>query len=333
MKTKFVGRLGKALGLAVVAAGLSTGAFAAQKNLLMLSASIGQSAHSMASSFAKIVNTSVPDMNMTNQATGGFRENYQLMIQKKAQIAHMSNLDLQAALDGRDPLTADQVMNFRGLYTYNVGPFQIIVRADSNIHTFNDLKGKRITAGPAGGGTRNIFNEQFKTAGILGDVKERMMSTTGGFDALRDGSVDAVFSGGMAPLPLVMQVAHTTPIRLIGLPNDVIARLEKLNKAYVITETPANIYPNQDNKGPVKNANGTSGVFAQRDLDPETVYQIMKAVFGQLDEYRQSHPSAANISLQTALNGLVLPLHPGAVRFYREAGVNVPARLLPGELK
>jgi len=305
-----------------------------EKKVQICSASIGQSAHFFATSWAKIINTKTKGLLATNAATGGFVENIQLLGQGKTDVGYVSVLNLyKASVGDRSLLSEKEFQIIRGIYSYRVGPVHMVALADSGIKSLSDLKGKKVTAGPAGGVTRTFLKDVLEGAGLkAGSYSEHVLSTTGGIDALKDGTVDAVCTAGLAPLPILMDLATVRKFRILPLDEEGVKRLTQKIPSYVREIIPKDAYGrNLVNETDILTVGSTSMAASHRDVEADTIYKIMKALFENLAEFHTSHPSAKRTTLEDAFVGMIIPVHPGALKFYREAGKEIPARLIPAE--
>lgn len=302
------------------------------KKIQISSASIGQSVHSFSTAWAKIINTKTKGLLATNAATGGMVENIQLLGQGKTDVTYISVYHLYRAKVGDQSLISDKEFSvIRGIYTYCVGPIHMVVLADSGIKSLSDLKGKKVTGGPAGGVTRTYVKDFLEAAGLKpGSYSEHVLSTTGGVEALKDGVVDAVCTGGLAPLPILMDLALTRKIRVLSLNEKEIKYLTQKVASYVPEIIPKNIYgKNQVNENDIVTLGSTSMAATHQNVDADIIYRITKILFENLDDFHASHPSAKRTNLKEAFVGMVIPLHPGALKFYREAGKEIPTRMIP----
>jgi uncharacterized protein len=315
------------------ATGIADAADQVQK-IQISSASIGQSAHFFATTWSKLINTKTPGLLATNAATGGFVENLQLLGQGKTDVGYLSALNLVKASAGDRSLISEKEFSvLRGIYSYRAGAIHLVVLADSNIRSIADLKGKKVTGGPAGGITRTFLRDLLEAGGLKpGSYTEHVLSTTGGVDALKDGVVDAVCTAGVAPLPVLIDLVVNKKIRILPLDESQVQRLSQRVPSYVREVIPRDIYgKNLITDKDIVTAGTTSMAATHQGMDREVVYKITKVLFANLDEYYTSHPSAKRTSLEDPWPGMVIPLHAGALKFYREAGKDVPARLVPPE--
>lgn len=231
---------------------------------------------------------------------------------------------------------------YKGIYMFNGSPVtvirgvaalypevvQIVVRADSGIRTIYDLAGKRVAVGAAGSGTAVEAELILRAAGVWDKIAPQYLDFAQAADALKLGQVDAAFVVAGVPASAVLQLATTTPIRLLEVPDEVLNTLRVQGYMFFVRAViPKDAYPGLDRD---VNTVAVKAIIAVRsDVPDDVVYTVLKIMFDHLDELRQAHARAQDISLDKALDGMSIPLHPGAVKFYREKGISIPSELLP----
>jgi TRAP transporter TAXI family solute receptor len=153
--------------------------------------------------------------------------------------------------------------------------------------------------------------------------------------AFEDGKFDAFLRSGTIGSAAIDQLGSATPFRLIGIPDEVIGTeaWEKYlqTPGYAADVLPAGTYGNQANNDEDILASAFVMFTAvHKDMDEQTAYDLTKAMFENLDDAHSVSPGLTPLNLDNAFVSLAAPLHPGAVRFYEEAGVTIPPHLLPG---
>jgi uncharacterized protein len=200
----------------------------------------------------------------------------------------------------------------------------LAVRADSPIRSLADLKGRTVAVGEAGSGSAANAAVVFEAAGLgKGDVVQKYLRPGPGAADLKAGTIDALFIIGGSPVPAVRDLAASTPIRLIPIDGEILERLNKEFAHYRVAAIPAGTYPGVDTPTP---SVGFSALWLVNSrIDPDLVYAITKSLWNPATAKLLSviEPVGNQIRLERALDGLSVPLHPGAARFYREAGLPV----------
>jgi len=219
----------------------------------------------------------------------------------------------------RGPMT-----NLRAIANLYPEAMHLVVRADSGILRVTDLEGKRISLDREGSGTRVDAKLILDAYGLSPDDFEAVAEPAGqAADLVRAGELDGFFFVAGTPAKAIENLARDTAIRLIPLSGPEIERLREAYPFFAPHNILAGTYHNVAHTQTV--AVGAQWLVDARE-DADTVYQIARALWhpstGRL--LRSGHPKGAAIRLETALDGLGVPLHPGARRYYIELGLLSP---------
>lgn len=210
----------------------------------------------------------------------------------------------------------------RTVFSLHTEAFTVLARADSNIKTTRDLQGKKIGMGSDGSGMRATAEEFLKAEGwsksSFAALREMAPSDQG--KALCSGEVDAVFFTTGHPNGRTQETTHKCGTRLIPVSGPEIDKLLKDKPYYQRVTLPAGMYPGT--KDPVQTFGVKAALVTTAKADDEVVYEAVKAVFDNLDNFKTLHPVFASLDKQRMVTeGIIAPLHPGAVRYYRETGL------------
>ncbi|HVJ54807.1 MAG TPA: TAXI family TRAP transporter solute-binding subunit [Aliidongia sp.] len=269
----------------------------------------------------------VPGVIAVTQATQGSVENVGAVFKGTLESA-LCQADVAAwayggtnFFDKQAPMTSLRAL--ANLYSESV---HIIVRADSPIKSLKDLKGKRVSMGEPESGTLADARLVLSAAGINEkELKPNFTKLAVACDGLRDGSVDAVFQIAGYPVPAITELASAEPIRLLSVPEETTTKLRKKFPFFTQDTIPAGAYPG------ISEEAATVGIGAEwittTNLEPDLAYLLVKALWNANSRriLDGGHPIGKRIALAHAIDGLALPLHPGAERFYREAGLDLDA--------
>lgn len=219
------------------------------------------------------------------------------------------------------------VDKLRGVAVLYPEIIQIVARADRGIRTLSDLSGKIVAIGAAGSGTAVEAELILRAAGLWGRVKVEYRDFAAASEAIALGQIDAAFIVAGIPTAAVQTLAARTPVTLVAIPDSVIEELRRQGYQFFTRFTvPRGTYGIDSD---VPTAAVLAMIAVSADVPDSVVYSILDIMFSNLDELRQAHARAADISLAKALEGMPIPLHPGAVKFYRDKGISVPPRLVP----
>jgi TRAP transporter TAXI family solute receptor len=194
----------------------------------------------------------------------------------------------------------------------------LVVRAAARVKTLPDLRGKRASIGPGTSGTI-VTARAVLAAFRVGRIRASNDPSDLAADRLEKGEIDAMFFVGGAPVPLVRELLATGKAVLVPIDGAGRARLLKQDRALTTTTVPGGLYPKTGKLETV----GVRALFIVNDAVPNgAVYAIAKSLFNGANHavLAGSHRSAQFIRLDTAAANLPAPLHPGAIRFYREVG-------------
>ncbi|HDZ36509.1 MAG TPA: TAXI family TRAP transporter solute-binding subunit [Thermococcus sp.] len=245
-----------------------------------------------------------------------------------AQAAILQNDVAYYAYKGLYMFEGSKIENIRGVAALYPETVQFIVRADSDIRTLEDLKGKKVAIGAAGSGTAVAAEQVLKAAGVWDSIEKVNQDFSEASQSLKLGQVDVAVIVSGAPTPAVNQIAVQTPVRVVPIPDDILDKLRDQGYIFYVRQVlPKDTYNGMEEDTPTVAVKAMLAVSA--DVPEDTVYQMTKILFDNLDELRQVHAKTQYISLETALDGMSIPLHPGAIKYYEEKGITVPDELKP----
>jgi TRAP transporter TAXI family solute receptor len=253
-----------------------------------------------------------------SNSPGGGTSNVMALASGQADAGFTMPLVLSMAAQGLEPFP-DKIDNVSVLAALYPDPWELVVPADSDIHSYLDLKGRTIVGAPPGQLSAVALDDLLETFEIKGEVTIRQASQSEGVALVQDRHVDAF--GWIAPTPIshIQELAMTRSLRWISLTEDDLARLNEVRPGYIPHVIPAGTYPGQTED---YHTIQTPVVLAVRnDLSEEVAYEMAKALVENIEALRTSGPAALR-DIQPADLAQVgdNPLHPGAARFYREQG-------------
>jgi TRAP transporter TAXI family solute receptor len=211
--------------------------------------------------------------------------------------------------------------DLRAVFSVHPEPFTVVARKELNAKSFADFKGKRFNVGNPGSGTRASMEELLSAMGWkLSDfsLAAELKADEHG-PALCDGKIDGFFYAVGHPSANIQDPTTTCGGKLVSLTGPAVDKLVADKPYYAKATIPANLYPN--NPQATETYGVLATVVASSKASPDTVYQVVKAVFDNFDEFKKLHPALANLTPQSMVkDGLSAPLHEGALRYYREKG-------------
>ncbi|WP_084349570.1 TAXI family TRAP transporter solute-binding subunit [Moraxella oblonga] len=268
----------------------------------------------IATSLAEIYNGQF-GVNSKTQTTGASVENLNLLNQKKVEMAFVMSDSLSDAVNGVGSFNQkmDNVSQVAALYPNFV---QIVTSKKSGINTISDLKGKRIAVGAQNSGVELASRALLEGFGITyNDVKVDYLGYAEAADALKSGKLDAAFLTSGLPNSSLMELQQGFDLQIVAIPADQLAQIAKTKTFFTVNNIPKGTYGNDAD---IPTAAILNALVVRSDLSENDVYLATKALFENLPKLQTAHQAAKDISLATAQQGLVAPLHPGAKRYYDE---------------
>jgi TRAP transporter TAXI family solute receptor len=230
--------------------------------------------------------------------------------------------DMQhAARAGEGPFKGSPQPRLRALFSVYPELLTVMAREDADVRTLADLRGKRVSLGPPGSGTRATMALVMDAIGLApGDLKSALeLKFVEMSPALCENKIDAfVFVAGH-PNAVFHEAADSCKTRIIPVDGAPIDALVRGKPYYAKGEVPGRVYKGTDAAQPTFGTMAT--VVVSQDMPDEVAYAITKAVFDNFDDFRKLHPALAGLTKRQALQGEAVPFHPGAERYFREVGL------------
>lgn len=254
----------------------------------------------------------------TAEVTGAAAENMRLMKNGDAHIAFVQGDIADYANKGINMFQEDgKIESFQILGALYNETVQIVAAANSNINSVADLKGKRVSVGAPGSGTEINAQQILEAYGLtFEDLQLQRLSFADSAKAIQDGQLDAAFQTAGAPTAAITELAATTGVKIIPIDADKIASLIEKYPFYVETTIPGNTY--QTVPDDVTTVSVRAILAVQSNLSEDLVYKATKAIFENVDKLPAKKEE---IKVENALQGVSLPVHPGAKKYYEEKGV------------
>jgi len=234
----------------------------------------------------------------------------------------MSQSDIQYnATKGEAQFKGKADPDLRAVFSVHPEPFTVLARKDAGVSKFEDFKGKRFNVGNPGSGTLASMEELLKQMGwtmkdfsLAAQLKADEQGT-----ALCDNKIDGFFYGVGHPSAAIQDPTTACGAKLISLTGSAVDSLVKEHPYYAKAEIPGGMYANNPN--PTETYGVLATLVTSSKVSDDVVYNLTKAVFDNFDEFQKLHPAFAHLDPRAMIkNGLSAPLHPGAVKFYKEKG-------------
>ncbi len=269
--------------------------------------------------FKDLWEKAIPGLKVQNLPGAGIA-NVRGVEEGKAEVGFGNSISTVDALAGKEPFKKPHtnVCNVATLYPQY---FQMLVRADANINSVADLKGKSITTQQRGNTGELITRQLLQVHNITyNDVKMSFVSYTDSVAQMQDGHATVFTLGTAIPAGSVLDLATARDVKLMDLSSS-LAGMKKLNPGYTLVTVPANTYPKNDKD--VQVIGYATHVVASCNLPEKTVYAMTKAIADNISTLASVYKGIGKLTPKAMAEDIGVPFHKGAARFYKEAGVTV----------
>ena len=314
--------------LAVLAAlALSLPAAAADKRISIATAGTAGALYPMGVAMAETINRHVPGFKASAEASSASLENIRNLGRGNVDWAISQNEVALLAYKGRGKYKGRPVKSLQSLFGTLLSWVQVFTKADSAINSIRDFKGKRIGVGAPGSGGERAAQ---KVLGFFGlgykDIKPEYMSNTEMVAALKDGTLDAFIITHPLKSAALLDLTTSFKVKMVPVGDEGFYRKYPF---FTRREVPAGTYRNIDKPVPIPTSRVVMYTSTKAGLTADQVYALLKGVWEYSSEWVNTHPAVKKYTkLADAVKGLNVPLHPGAVRYYREKGLQIPKALI-----
>ena len=292
----------------------------AKKDYILATGGTGGTYYPFGGAIANIWNTKIENMNVTAQATGASAENLRLINKGDAEFGTVQNDVMDYAFNGTDMFAGEKISNIATIGTLYPEVIQIAVSENSGINSIYDFKGKRISVGDAGSGVEFNAKQIMEGYGLtFNDIKKSNLSFKESAEAIQNGTLDGCFITAGVPNAALQELAFSAGLKLIPVSGNEAATVMDKYGYYTATTIPGGTYKGSDEDVPALAIKATLAVSAS--LDEDTVYEMTKALFENLQELGNAHAKGKEVSAASAVTGVSVPFHPGAVKYFKEIGL------------
>ena len=286
----------------------------------MATATLGGAYYVIGAGLSETLTQAIPYMTVNAIIAPGSTGNPILVGTGEADLGITSYFAASNALEGTGPY--DRSFELSGVCSLQIGLLHIMVMGNrTELNSIADLRGQRVNFGPAGGGGALILNNIIDLWGLtLDDINISYLGFNEGTDALRDRRLDVNVVNSAYPAEAISSAASLDNVRLIGIDTERMRQFTQRIPLYDIGIIPAGTYRGIDVDTQTVASNEI--LIVRSDMDPDEVYDIISAIYDNLDFLRTVHPSMGPMRLEGYKHSLV-PLHPGALRFFQERGIRL----------
>jgi uncharacterized protein len=305
----------------VLALGWGGVGHAQTKNISFGTGAMSGTYYPLGVAIAKVWSNAGIGLNVAAEATGGSVENARHIKNKTMEIGFVESLVADWAYKGEEYFKSGPVKNIRGFIALYPNTIQTVVKADSGIKSYKDLKGKKVACGIQGSSSVLNMKIVLESYGIpFSDIKAQYLAYGPAMELLKDGQVDAVMVDAGAPNSSIIDIGSQHKIAILS--------IDRANIAAIVKKYPffsaATVIPKGTYKGidyDVLTTGSLATLCVQAELPDELVYKMIKTLFDKKAEVAKVHEKGKTIDLKTAVDGFSIPLHPGVIKYYKEKGV------------
>lgn len=318
-----IGSVSLSASVLIALTSLSTPAMAQQKFVTIGTGGVTGVYYAVGGAVCRLMNKSRADTGLrcSVESTGGSVFNANAIKSGELDFG-LAQSDIQfAAAKGEGQFKGNANPDLRAVFSVHPEPFTVLARKDAGVAKFEDFKGKRFNVGNPGSGTLSSMEELLKQMGwtkndfsLAAELKADEQGT-----ALCDNKIDGFFYGVGHPSAAIQDPTIACGAQLISLTGPAVDALVKDHPYYAKATIPGGMYANNPN--PTETYGVLATVITSAKVADTTVYALVKAVFDNFDEFKKLHPAFAHLEPKDMIkNGLSAPLHPGAVKYYKEKG-------------
>lgn len=307
--------------------GTPADSLAKTKYLRFSTAGTGGTYYPMGGAIASLITKKVDGVSVSAETSGGSAENVRLIEQGITDMAWANASEMYWGWNGIMYFKDKKYQNMRVVARCWSNSYHWLSLANSGITSVDQFEGKKLTIGPQGSGAALHGETVLRSLGLWDKVKIVWMPPSAAANALKDKQTDVFgyFSG--IPMAAVLDIQALNKIKLIDVTAPAIAKgFSKEYPFYKAGIIPAGTYKGQDQD--VGIFNQSTFWIVNKDLDDDLVYKMVKKVFSEegIKYMANAHKRGTEFSVDGALDGVegLIPLHPGAAKFWKEQGLDVP---------
>lgn len=260
------------------------------------------------------------NLNVNVQASAGSYENVRLIMSGEREFGLATAAVSYYAYSKQGDFANEDGSMLRAVCAFAPIEMQIVVRADSNINSITDLKGKNVGLGAAGSADVSTMKELLGTVGLtVDDLQGDEIALSEQVTAFKDRRLDVAYVFTTAPTSGILDIASQEDVKLVPIEGTIAENFIKQYPFYCERVISKDKYSFMTED--VKSVGCATLMVCTADLSEEVVYQMTKNLFENVETVQAAHAGLANFSVDDAATGLSIPLHPGAERYYKEIGL------------
>ena len=261
---------------------------------------------------------------MTVESTGGSVFNVNALMNGDIEFGIVQSDRQYQAFNGKADWEGKPQQKLRAVFALHPEIVTLLAAADKNINSLEDLKGKVVNIGDPGSGQRGNAIDLFQAAGIdyEKDMQTEGLKAAESAGMLQDSRIDAYFYTVGHPNGSVKEaVAGARKVKFVPISDEIVNKLVTQFPYYAPAKIPIRYYPGVMNDEDSPSFGVKATLCTNADVPEDIVYNITKELFENLDTFKTLHPAFADLVKEDMLKGLSAPLHPGAQKYFKEAGL------------
>ncbi len=277
--------------------------------------------YAVGAAITNLWDTELDYVSASSQASNGGIENLNLVSEGEAQVSIAISSNCYQCLNGTDSFEGYAYEDLKVIAGLYFNPNQVVASASSGITDLASVAGKHFAVAAAGSSVEGECQNHFTAAGLNypDDINCEYIAFGDAADMLQNGTIDGAWVMSGAPAAAVTQ-ACTAGCVLVDIDSEIISALQEQYPWYAPFTIPAGTYPNQDKD--VQTSAIKMVMFCRGDLDEQTVYDLTKTFWENIDALGEAQGNLKGLTAEEAVKDIAgLPLHPGAEKYYGEAGV------------
>lgn len=295
---------------------LLVGTLSAQ-NLSLKSARQTSTYYAFAVGIAETLNANISGLNVTVETSAGSVENVKMARIRKDFLFTSPPSLVSEALKSNGQFSEGGYEKVRSLWPIPGLVMHWVVRKDSGVESLEDLQGKRFIPGGAGSAGARITRAVLEAKGIYDEIDLQTVDLSEGVRAVRNRRAVGFGTSSTPPASMVQEIASTIPVRILELSD---ADYQMVKEDYTRTTIPGGMYKGVDQD--VKTISMPVALYTTSELSEDAAYKLTKAFWENRSDWESTHPAMRLINMKD-VNSMRAPLHPGALKYYREIGFDV----------
>jgi hypothetical protein len=294
-------------------------------DLIMGTGSSGGTYFALGGAMANAINNKLAadGITVTAQSTGASVENLNLMQAGEMDLGIAMNNVAADGYAGTGAFSAP-TDNVKAIGVVYNEVYQIVANASTGAKEVADLKGMKIAIGPAGSGTLGLSQKVFAAAGLdpQKDIQPQSDSFGDAAAKMKDGHIDAACNVLAVPASSIIEMTTSMKLSYVNISDEILAEIQKDAPYFTRKVIPAGTYPDQEED--CNTITCKAVLYCRADIDEDTIYKITKAFYESGDEIAAAHATGKEVQLEGCLEGVTTPIHPGAAKYFKEMGMEVP---------